>query len=654
MKTKVLTIIICCLAWVTACKKDGDFLKLSGINSAQLLSSETDVVLTKDNAASSVLALTWNKSTISISDTSKGIPSNVPLEVIEVSATSDFAATSTISPSSNTYAFLGAPLNTLGKNLGFKAGVSSPMYFRLRRSLSNNTQPYYSNVVTVNITCYSIDMSFGFVLDEKKNDTGFKLYAPSSDGEYYGFAGALGWGHWFLLEGDGTIWGNDTTAGAFYTASYSRSWNFWYPGNAGCYYTTLSTKNKEWTATYIPSLSVSGDVNADMTFDRTAVKWYVSFTTTADNQKLKVSSASASLYTKITGTTDANAIAKTIGFIPHADSTLTFNWDNTSAGDMTIAKAGDYTLTLFLSDPKKWTFQIKSGKTVVIKPLSKFLYIPGIDDGITGSWTFNNALRQVSEADSTFAGSFLVNSKWGYEMTLDSGDWTNVYQMGTTEGTLKFKSGTNITAPTPGMYLIQADLKNLTYSHTAITSLSYAGLNDNWALTTMNTTSVDGVYASSVTVNAASQWGCKLYLNGGWDYFYGGSGGALTYKGSGITDDATIGAGTYDLIANIRNNTYVFLGNQVYIGGLNDVWDFTSAILTKSSTGVYTGTVTISQKSSWGIKIYLDQSWNRYFGGSFSSMKYLGANITDDQSLAAGSYDVTVDFINNKCTFVAK
>jgi hypothetical protein len=35
-------------------------------------------------------------------------------------------------------------------------------------------------------------------------------------------------------------------------------------------------------------------------------------------------------------------------------------------------------------------------------------------------------------------------------------------------------------------------------------------------------------------------------------------------------------------------------------------------------------------------------------------MKYLGANITDDQSLAAGTYNVTVDFINNTCTFGAK
>lgn len=655
MKTKAITFILCLLMMASACKKDGNIIQLFGIDSSDLMTSETSVVLKKETAASAVLALTWSKSNLSISDTSMSIPNSVPNETIEVSASNSFSTITTIVPTGNTYTFNGAALNTLGKNIGFKADISSPMYFRIKTALGKNTTPHYSGVKTVNVTCYSLDMSIGFILDSKKADTGFKLYSPNSDGNYVGFAGVTAWYNWFLLEGDGTTWGNLPVDGnAFALSKESTAWNFWYPGLTGCYYSTLSTNTKEWTATYIPALTVSGDVNATMTFDRTAVKWFVSFTTTAANQNVKVTCANASLYNKTTSTTDANAIAKTIGFVPHADSTLTFDWNSASAGNITISKAGDYTLTFNLANPKAWTYQIKSGKAVVAKPLSKKLYLPGIDDGISGSWTFKNYLNLVSEADSTYAGVVLVNSLWGYNMALDSGEWTNVYKMGSAAGTLAFKGSSNITAPSAGLYLIQADLKNLTYSYTAVTSLSYAGFNDNWGMVTMNTTSVDGVYASNITINAASQWGGKLYLNGGWNDFYGGAGGTLTYKGNGITDDATIGAGTYDLIANIRSNSYVFLGNTVYIGGLNDVWDFTSVILTKSATGVYKGTAAITKTSSWGIKIYLDQTWNRYFGGSFTSLKYLGSNITSDQSLANGNYDVTVDFINNTCTFVAK
>jgi hypothetical protein len=292
---------------------------------------------------------------------------------------------------------------------------------------------------------------------------------------------------------------------------------------------------------------------------------------------------------------------------------------------------------------------------VVVEPISEYLYLPGIDDGISGSWTFDNYLSLISEDDSTFAGAVQVNSLWGYQMGLASGDWENVYKMGASEGTLLYKSGSNITAPAPGLYLIKADLKNLTYSHTAITSLSYAGFNDDWNMTTMDPTAVNGVYSGAVNITAASQWGFKLYLNGGWDDFYGGANGALTFKGPGITDDAIVAAGNYDLIADIRNNEYALTGNNVYIGGLNDVWDFSSVVLNRTSAGVYSGTATITTTSSWGIKIFLYQdNWDIFYGGSFTSMKFTGDNIIDDKSLAPGTYNVTVNFILNTCTFEAQ
>jgi hypothetical protein len=655
MKTKIITLITCSLVLFLSCEKDGNLISVSGLKSSELMSSESSVVLTKETSSSNVLAITWSKSDLTISDPSMKIPGSVPKEILEASASNNFENAAEITPQGNIYAFTGVSLNTLAKNLGFAAGESTPLYFRVRSALGSNTEPFYSNVITVNVTCFSIDMTIGFILDKDQADTGFKLYAPNSNGEYHGFTGVSAWYNWFLLEGDGTIWGNLGVDGnAFVLSSSTDHWNFWYPGQSGCFFTTLSTANEEWTATYIPALSISGDIEAAMTFDKQAVKWYASFTTTADNAIIKVTGENAKLYNVSTSTDDAAAITKSIGFIPNSDSTISFEWNSGSATNITISKAGDYTLSLMLSDPARWTFRVSPGKTVVVEPISKFLYLPGIDDGISGSWTFDNYLKLLSEDDSTFAGSVLVNSLWGYQMGLTSGDWANVYKMGSTEGTLSFKNGSNITAPGPGLYLIQADLKNLTYSHTAITSLSYAGLNDDWNMVAMDETSVPGVYASTVTINSVSPWGCKLYLNGGWDNFYGGADGVLDFKGTGIVDDATIGTGTFDLISDIRSNSYVFLGNEVYIGGLNDVWDFTSVVLTKASTGVYTGTATITAPSTWGIKIYLDQSWNRFFGGSFTDMKYLGANITDDQGLAAGTYNVTVDFINNTCTFGAK
>jgi hypothetical protein len=654
MKTKILTITLCILTFLSSCEKDETLFKVSGLKSSVLASDNSDVVLTQETASSNVLTLTWDESALTTSDTSMKLPTWKPELVIELSATSDFDSVIVITPASNSFTFTGSVLNIYGGKLNFAIGASTPMYFRIRAAYGANTESFYSNVLTVNVTCFKVDM-FGVILDRNQVNTGFKLYAPNNDGEYIGFTGASAWYNWFLQEGDGTIWGNLNVDGnAFVLSKEDSHWNFWYPGQTGCYYTTLSTKNEAWSATLMPTLNITGDVTADMTFDRANVKWYASITTTADNAKIKVSCSDVKLYSKETGTDDAAAIAKTIGFVPHSDSTLTFEWNNASAGDITISKAGDYTLTFYLSDPKKWTFQLKAGKTVVTKPLSKKLYLMGIDDGISGSWTFNNYLTLVSEDDSTYAGVVNVNSLWGYQMALDSGEWTNVYKMGSTEGTLLYKGGSNITAPAAGLYLIQVDLKNKTYSHTAVSSLSHAGLNDNWTMAAMTATSVAGVYSAAVTISAVSQWGCKLYFNGGWDLFYGGKDGVLAFKGNGIIDDATIGAGSYDLIVNTRNDaSYVFLGDKVYIGGLNDAWDFTSVVLSKTSTGVYTGTATITTTSTYGIKIYLTaQNWDRFYGGSFSKITYLGSNIKDDQALSAGTYTVTVDFINNTCSFV--
>ncbi|MCU4164822.1 DUF5114 domain-containing protein [Carboxylicivirga caseinilyticus] len=636
-----------------ACEKDGDKLILAGLDSSTLVSSGSDVVLTQDNKDAILLSFSWNESELSISNELYGIPDDVPQMILEISATETFDQYETRQPEENMLALTGGELNTLAKNFGFEADKSTPMYFRVTSSYGSNTEVYYSNIIAVNITSYEIDMSLGFILEsDQSTDTGFTLYSPNSDGNYHGFTGSTAWYNWYLKEGDGTIWGNDGVAGTPFLISseLASMWNFWYPGFGGCYYTTLSTSAKEWTATYIPSLQVSGDVTGEMTFVRSEVKWYLSLTTTTDNAVVKVSSTDAKLYNLSTGTDDASAINKEIGFVADGTNGLSFAMSADAATDISFGTAGDYTLTLYLADPTNLYYEITEGSTVVIDPISEFLYLPGIDDLISGEWTFDNYLRLISADDSTFAGVINVNSEWGYQMTLEEGNWDDVYKMGDSEGQLVFKGPNNITPPPAGLYLIEADLKNLTYSHTEFSSLSYAGFNDDWTMVQMAETATTGVYSSSVTINGASPWGAKLYMNSNWDLFFGGSSGNLYLGGEGVTDDATINPGTYDLIADAINQTYVLLGDEVYVTGLNDVWDFTSVVLTKQSTGVYSGSATVTAGVPWGITIHIDQSWNRYFGGSLDNMDYMGDNI-DMSGLANGTYTVTVDFINNTCTF---
>ncbi len=564
---KAFLLLLVTVFYFTACEDDGEQMQVSGLESSELVASEADVVLSPDIAASIALALSWSESTLSLSNETMGLTDDVPVVTLEASASSTFDSYEAFLPNENLYAFYGAELNTVAKDLGFLADESTPMYFRIKMAYGSNTDPYYSNVVSVNVTCYSIDMSVGYILNSDQEDTGFTLYAPDSDGEYYGFTGNGSWANWYLLEGDGTVWGNVGEDGNEFILSDDAGsfWNFWYPGQGGCYYTTVSTNDQKWSATYIPSLTISGDVSAEMTFDKSTVKWYASITTTTANASITVSTDSAALYDVSTGTTDDNAIQKTLGFIANSDSTLSIDWDNTSATAISIAEAGEYTLSLYLADPTNWTYQLTSGSTVTPDPLGEFLYLPGVDDLISGAWTFDNYLRLLSDEDSTYAGVVQVESEWGYQMAIEYENWDDYYAQGDTEGTLVFQSATNITAPDSGLYLIEANLAELSYSHTE-------------------------------------------------------------------------------------------LGDTIYLGGLNaNEWTF-DIKLAQTTAGVYSGTVEYTTTSSWGMKIYLiADDWDHYFGGSFDALVYGSSqNIADVQSLATGTYTVTVDLINQTCSFVAK
>jgi hypothetical protein len=576
--------------------------------------------------------------------------------LLEISDSEDFAEVSEVSATNYAKSFTYIELNTIATNMGFEPWVATPLYFRIKAKLGNNTDPVYSNVISVNVTTYTIDMSVGFILDVDQLETGVTLYSPNSDGEYAGFMGATSWYNYYLLEGDGTIWGNYAADGYEFvmdnTANSAEIWNFWFPGLNGCYYTTHSTNSKTWTATLISSLSITGDVNAEMTFLRPEVTWQASFTTTTANATFSVNGISA-LYNTDTGTDDAAAIAGTVSFAPDGSNGVLYN----ETGTFTVpGDAGEYTLRIDLSDPKAWTYEITSGAVVIEYPISNYLYIPGIDDGITGGdWTFDNYLTLISEDDSTFAGVVNVNSQWGYQMGLEVDNWTDVYKMTSGDaasGTLGFQTGDNIPAPDPGLYLINANLKNLTYSTTPVENVYYTGLNDDWALTPMEQTETPGVFIAEIAINTVSEWGMQVFLDDQWVNYFGGQNGQLVFNSAtNITDDQFIPAGNYTLIADLTNNSYFIAGNEIYVAGLNDVWDFSSAILTMTEPGIYSGEVTISSDTPWGYYFLLyPDNWDAYIAGSEDALVFGGENIEADWYSTMGTYTMTVDLINGTCT----
>lgn len=569
MKTiKNIMIVISSLLLCAACEKDGDKIYLSSPEGGKLIATDTEVTLTTETSSQVVFSLAWTKSALQVSDASMSAP-DVQTTIMQVAATEDFSGDVVESvEASLSKAYVGKDLNATAKKLGVEPEVPATLYFRLKASVANNIEPVYSNVLSVRVVTYAIDMSVAYILNSDKKDTGVTLYSKDVDGDYAGFMGIAAWYNYFLREGDETIWGNlGIDNSAFLLSSDDSKWNFWFPGHSGCYYVDVNTNKKVWSALYIPSVTVSGDVAGEMAFDRSNVKWTLPFNAAqAGNITLKAA-ATGRLYDYSTGTeksdTDENpGIETPVGFVQSGEN-LIFG---KQASDITVnvPAAGECTLVIDLSNPKQWTVEVTSGGDEP-EPVRETLYMLGISEG-EGDWNFNNYLRLYNEDNLGYAGVADVNSPWGYQIAIEEDNWSDVYKLGEGDanaGTLVLAAENNIPAPGGGLYFFDVSLKALTYKLRAIGSEIYvAGLNkledEDWTFEPLPAATTSGVFSGSITITQPSDWGFKIYLfDGNWDYVYGGSAGKLYYKSNnGITDDATLAPGTYTLTVDLINATY--------------------------------------------------------------------------------------------------
>ncbi len=560
---KAFSAILALLILMTGCENDGDKILLSGLEGSELVATESKVVLAQETSSQLVLSLAWTSTTLKVSNPGMSAP-NILSTYIQVSTQSDFSSNVTESlESSLSKAYTGSELNTVAKNMGVEADVPVTFYFRLKGTTGANMEPVYSNVVSVDVTSFKIDMSIGFILDSKMADTGRTLYSAKSDGVYTGFMGATGWYNYFMKEGDGTTWGNDGVDGTAFLMSSEedadKRWNFWFPGVTGCYYTEVNTNKKLWSALLIPTLTVSGDISGEMTFDRPNVKWTTVFNaTSAKTLKIKLQ-GTGKQYDYSTGADDTSTpINTTIAFAQNGQNISLAS----TAGEIsvTVPEAGEYSLVVDLSNPQAWTCEVVSGSTGPIE-INPYVYLPGIDDLTSGGWNFNTTLALYNEDELSYAGVANVNSEWGYGIYTEIDNWSSFYKLGSGDaytGTLLASSENNLPAPAAGLYLLDVSLKGLTYNLTNIGSSIYVvGLHDQWDFNTaLTATATAGVYAGSVTINSASPWGFQIHVDSSWNHYFGGSEGKLYYKGSNITDDASLAPGTYQVTVDLISRTY--------------------------------------------------------------------------------------------------
>ncbi len=548
---------------ITACEKEGDLITLSQPDEGTMLASVSSVVLTQENSGKVTLGLSWTTTELTVSDPNMSAP-DVLTHTLQASVTSDFSSNVVeTNETSLSKSYSGADLNALAKTLEITPDVATMVYFRMVYSTGNNIDPVYSNTVKVNVTSYEIDMTMGVILTKEQDDSGIRLYSAEADGKYTGFMGATAWYNFFLQEGDGTIWGNDEITEIPFILSSETTWNCWFPGMGGCYYVDFNTINKTWAGLYIPTLTVEGDISGEMSFDRPNNTWYLPFTATSTSMTIQIS-GTGKQYNNVTGTDDDAAIDTPVAFALN-DQTVEFT-ETTTDFTLSVPEAGDYTLNIDLSDPTNWIIEASTGSDIP-EEVIETLYLPGVDDLISGAWTFDNELSLYDEENLAYSGVVLSYSEWGYAIHTEKDNWDDKYTMASGDaisGTLEYQGATNIAAPDSGLYLFEVSLSELTYNLYSVGNEIYlSGLNDVWDFAnTLAATSKVGEYSGQITITSVTEWGFKILLNteeddsGTWEHFYGGSDGNLYYKGSNITDDATLGVGTYTMTVNLIDGTY--------------------------------------------------------------------------------------------------
>ena len=368
MKTiKSLFAVLFALLDFSACEKDGDKIYLQSLDSNNLMATTDRVELNADLAQEIVVSLAWTDRTIQISDPAVGTTVTVTTYV-EASLSEDFSTTvSKTATTSLSIAFTGLELNSLASEIGAVTGRNNKIYFRLAGTTGTNIPPVYSNVVSIDVTPYKMDMNTGTVIlsnDQTENlgETGVTFYSPDADGIYSGFISIPeAWYHILLKEGDGSIWGTSGSEGAFHLTDDPKNslQNMGFPGRAGCYYVIVNTQAAEWSALHISSLSVSGltSESIDLTLDQATNQWVATFTADAAGSRTITINGQGEQYNVETG--DGSGTATGIAFAADGEHVALAE----TAGNITVdvPQAGECTVRLNLYDPTNCTVSVEAG-----------------------------------------------------------------------------------------------------------------------------------------------------------------------------------------------------------------------------------------------------------------------------------------------------
>lgn len=547
---------------LVSCDSDIDPVYVQPSDEVSLGGASGDIVLTPDNPQALAMTIYWSgDGKLALSDTLLQAPVNAADETIQLSKDETFTTTIDLSVEKGVRSrqFLCEELNSLLGRMGYEAEEKAPLYIRIKSVLAANLEPSYSSTLKVMVQSYRIHLTLGTVLDRDWNETTMKLASPEENGIYQGFMGVNGWTNWWFREANNVVWGNLGQDGmTFHASSADDHWNFWFPDPAGCYFTTLNTQEGWWSGLHIDNLSVGGDLNGEMTYNMKANQWTMPVNLPNAAYVTITVSGKGSLYNK--ETTDMGpAIAQNVAFGGNSEN---LSFGETGSTITINLPAGETTLVLDLSDPM--ALKIGAGEAAPEPEAEPRLYFSGVIN-----WDgFDDYISLYDEGSLSYGGAHWIDSEWGYR-AYPQPDWATAYKAaeGATplSGSLILaESDGNIPAPEKGLYVMDFNMKELTYQLTKVETVTFTGLNDDWSEHPM-VQSEDNpeVFTAEFVKEKETPWGVKVLINNDWSLFFGGGNGSLILGHSDATsgfdgDNALTVGETYILRVDFGTQTYSY------------------------------------------------------------------------------------------------
>lgn len=568
-KINSLLILFSILLVLGACEKDGDKYFLSSLTENELIASSDAVTLTEATAKLYALSFAWTDRTLQVSYPNAKAP-NILKTTLQVSLTEDFSGTvveSTETGLSKSYTV--AALNIVANSLGATGNVSSPFYFRLKGTTGDNMDPVYSNVEKVDVTPYELDMRFGKILDTNAQSMDINLFSPNTNGIYSGFIGATSWMNFLFQEADGTTWrtANSGGIGSPFILTTEGTWGLWFPSPAGCYYVNFNTPASQWTALYIPSLTVKGIEGLSMSYNRPTNEWKGTFTaTTPGNLTIQID-GTGKLYNNRSVTGSDNSISDDLAadtpfaFSGNADQLALVTDGTTHSITVNVPEAGECTLTINLSDPQNCTVNVTAGgNTEPTYP--EYLEMQGTDSW----WGKFNVKLTADKTAGTYRSVFQTTDGENFKIVEPtSGTWygsdpSDLYKLSDADGNynLWFESSEKKS------YMVNVDFAHLTWTPSEIKQINVYGDFNNWDLTKdkMTYDTSTGTWSATCEVNTIG-YGFYFLLNSdptnlSWDWALKGTleEGLYLTNGDGSGNILPAETGTYLITLDIHTMTF--------------------------------------------------------------------------------------------------